>query len=70
LRLGQGRADQGHLPFGNLESRSNRFGNPQTSTGPNVIPNTQLFGFSSIQVVVFQTSADIRIIAKSTNLSK
>lgn len=32
LRLGQGRTDQGHLPFGNLESRSNRFGNPQTST--------------------------------------
>jgi hypothetical protein len=30
----------------------------------------QSFSFSSIRAAVFQTSADIRIIAKSTNLSK
>jgi hypothetical protein len=34
LRVGQGRADQGCLPFGSLESASDQFGNPQTSTRP------------------------------------
>jgi hypothetical protein len=39
LCVGQCHADQGYLPFGNLESDRIRFGNPQTSTGP-----SQLYG--------------------------
>ena len=35
LRVGQNQSDQGYLPIGILESLSRRFGNPQTSTGPN-----------------------------------
>jgi hypothetical protein len=34
LGVGQCSADQGCLPFGNLESLTDGFVNPQTSTGP------------------------------------
>lgn len=40
LRVGQRHADQGHLPFGNLESLRSRYGNPQTSTDPSFMPRS------------------------------
>ena len=39
LRVAQCHTDQGCLPFGNLESLGDQFGNPQTSTDPSYLSN-------------------------------